>query len=139
MCLAHAQYAGSNNNMGVEVSWRLIKEICSFLASLSQFIAALCKFVRTQLGEEHVERMGNDGHHNHFIRAPQPTKEMYDAVQDMHHDPKTLSACFIIATSTSKRNPEIIYRDMMEQVDWACSGAVTSQGVGLSWRPYCRT
>ena len=61
-----------------------------------------------------MERMGEDGHHNHFIREPQPTKEMYDAVQDMH--PKTLSACFIIATSTSKRNPEIIYRDMMEQV-----------------------
>ena len=61
-----------------------------------------------------MERMGQDGHHNHFIREPQPTKEMYDAVQDMH--PKTLSACFIIATSTSKRNPEIIYRDMMEQV-----------------------
>ena len=29
MCLAHACYAGSNNNMGVEVSWLLIKEICS--------------------------------------------------------------------------------------------------------------
>ena len=100
--------------MGVEVSWRLIKEICSFPASLSQFIGALCKFIRTQLGEEHMERMGNDGHHNHFIREPQPTKEMYDAVQDMH--PKTLSACFIIVTSTSKRNPEIIYSDMMEQV-----------------------
>ena len=39
---------------------------------------------------------------------------MYDAVLAMH--PKTLSACFILTTSTSKRNPEIIYRDMMEQV-----------------------
>ena len=30
--------------------------------------------------------------------------------------PKTLSACFIVATSTSKRSPELIYNDMMEQV-----------------------
>ena len=75
MCLAHARYAGSNNNMGVEVSWRLIKEICSFLSSLSQFIGALCKFIRTQLGEEHMERMGNDGHYNYFIREPQPKRK----------------------------------------------------------------
>ncbi len=42
MCLAQNQYAWCNNNMGVEVSWHLIKEICSGLASLSQFIGALC-------------------------------------------------------------------------------------------------
>ena len=51
MCLAHACYAGSNNNMDVEVSWRLIKDICSELVCLTQFISALCKFIRRQLGE----------------------------------------------------------------------------------------
>ena len=50
MCLSHAGYAGSNNNMGVEFSWRLIKEICSYLVSLATFIGALCKFICTQLG-----------------------------------------------------------------------------------------
>jgi hypothetical protein len=115
MCLAHARYAGCNNNMGVEVSWKNIKEICSYLSSLATFIGALCKFIRNQLGEEHMYRMMRDGgHSNHFIREPQETREMYDAVQAMH--PKTLSACFILTTSTGKRNPEIIYRDMMEQV-----------------------
>ena len=114
MCLSHARYAGSNNNMGVEVSWKLIKEICSYLASLATFIGALCKFTHTQLGVEHMHPMALDGHSNHFIREPQETKEMYDAVQAMH--PKTLSACFIVATSTSKRNPELIYNDMMEKV-----------------------
>ena len=61
-----------------------------------------------------MERLRKAGNANAFIREPQPTKEMYDAVQDMH--PKTLSACFIIAIYTSKRNVDIIYRDMMEQV-----------------------
>ena len=37
----------------VEVSWRLVKEICSGLALLAQFIGALCKFTWTALGEEH--------------------------------------------------------------------------------------
>ena len=41
MCLAHARYSGSNNNMGVEVSWKLIKEICSYLVGLSTFKTAL--------------------------------------------------------------------------------------------------
>ena len=115
MCLAHARYSGSNNNMGVEVSWKLIKEICSYLVGLSTFIGALCKFIRNQLGNEHMYRMMRDGgHSNHFIREPQETREMYDAVQAMH--PKTLSACFIVATSTSKRNPEGIFDEMMEKV-----------------------
>ena len=100
--------------MGDEVSWRLIKEICSELACLAAFIGALCKFIRTQLGEEHMHHMMLDGHSNHFIREPQETKEMFGAVQAMH--PKTLSACFIVTTSTSKRNPEVIYNDMMEKV-----------------------
>ena len=50
--------------MGVEVSWRLIKEICSELACLAQFIGALCKFIRTQLGEEYMERLRKAGFHS---------------------------------------------------------------------------
>ena len=126
MCLAHARYSGSNNNMGVEVSWRLIKEICSYLVGLATFIGALCKFIRTQLGEEHLHRMMKDGHSNHFIREPQETKEMYDAVQAMH--PKTLSACFIVATSTSKRDPELIFDESCGN-DYVC-GSVQSEGAG---------
>ena len=104
--------------MGVEVSWRLIKKICSELSCLaaSRFIGTLCKFIRTELGEEHMNRLRKAGNANAFNRKPKPTKEMHDAVQDMH--PKTLSAYFIImaSPSTSKRNVDIIHRDMMEQV-----------------------
>ena len=60
--------------MGVEVSWRLIKEICSDLACLAQFIGALCKFIRRQLGEEHMDRLRKDGDSNAFISDPKPTK-----------------------------------------------------------------
>ena len=65
--------------MGVEVSWRLIKAICSDLCCLAQFIAGLCKFIRTQ----HMERLRRAGDANAFISDPKPTKEMYDP-QRMH-------------------------------------------------------
>ena len=71
-----------------------------------------------------MERLRKAGNANAFMCEPQPTKEMYDAVQDMH--PKTLSACFIIATSASKRKPEIIYSDMWSRL-WR---------VGVLWRCY---
>ena len=86
--------------MGDEVSWRLIKEICSELACLAAFISALCKFIRTQLGEEHMQRLRKAGNANAFIREPQPMKEMHEAVQNMH--PKTLSACFIMSPGSPR-------------------------------------
>ncbi len=98
MCLSHNRYAGCNNNMGVEVSWRLIKRVCPGLASLSDFIGALCTFTRRQLGEEHRNRLHKAGDANAFIRGPTATKAIYDEVQVVR--PKTLSMCFILATST---------------------------------------
>ena len=49
MRLAQSQYAGNNTNMGVEVSWRLIKAISSDLACFAQFLGTLCKFIRIRL------------------------------------------------------------------------------------------
>ena len=97
--------------MGVEVAWRLIKAICSELCYLSQFIAALCKFIRTQLGEEHMDRLRKAGDANAFIIHPKPTKEMYGAMLAMH--PKTLSGCWIIATYT-KCNADL-HHEMVEE------------------------
>jgi hypothetical protein len=51
MCLAHSRYAGCNNNMGVEVSWRNIKRVCPGLASLAEFIGALCNIHGYQQGQ----------------------------------------------------------------------------------------
>ena len=100
--------------MAVEVSWRDIKNTCSRGCSIAQFLGALCKFIRTVLGEEHMQRLVDAGTPNDFISGPQPTKAMHGAVQEMH--PKTLSTCFMIEMSTRLRNPRIIFRDLMEVI-----------------------
>ena len=73
----------------------------------------LCKFIRTVLGEEHRQVLIDMGTPNAFINDPQPTKAMYDAVQDMH--PKTLSCCFVLEPST-RVNTLVILRDLLEVV-----------------------
>ena len=100
--------------MGVEVSWRSIKKLFSAGCTLVYFLSMLCKFIRNVLGEENMQRLVDAGTPNAFINDPQPTKEMYDAVQDMH--PKTLSVCFVLETSTRLRNTLIVYRNLMEVV-----------------------
>ena len=102
--------------MGAKVSRRDIKAICSGLSTLAQSISALCKFIRRLLGEERMQRMRQEGGAKAFIRETKATKEIYhdDAVQAMHS--KTLSACWILATCTSKHNPEILFCNMMEVV-----------------------
>jgi hypothetical protein len=61
MCLAHSRYAGCNNNMGIEVSWRDIKKLLTVNCILSQFLGALCHYIRTNLGEEHMQRLMDMG------------------------------------------------------------------------------
>ena len=100
--------------MEVEVSWLDIKNTCSRGCSLAHFLGALCKFIHTVLGEEHMQRLIDAGTPNAYISDPQPKKAMYDAVQEIHL--KTLSACFLIETSNRLKFPEIIYRDLMEVV-----------------------
>ena len=39
MCLAHSGYAGCNNNMGVEASWKNIKGLCPPQSAVRQFLA----------------------------------------------------------------------------------------------------
>jgi hypothetical protein len=118
--------------MGVEVSWRDIKAISSSLVSLAQFICTLCKLICRQLGEEHRNHLRAAGDANAFIRYPNATKNMYDAVQAMH--PKILSACFIMATSTSKAHPEILSHYMKTVMELAFLVAVASQDLGVSQR-----
>jgi hypothetical protein len=45
MSLAHSRYARCR----LEVSWRLIKQVCPGLASHSEFIGCLCRVIRRQL------------------------------------------------------------------------------------------
>jgi hypothetical protein len=116
MSLAHGRYAECNNKMGVNVSWCGIKAICSCSATLAQFISApsQCKFIRRQLREEHMQCLQRESHENAFICESKATKKKYDAVQVMH--PKTLRACWILAACTSRHNPEMLFRKMMEVV-----------------------
>ena len=112
-CIAHMRYAGCNNNMGVEVTWRDIKKLCSAGCTLAYFLSMLCKFIRTALGEEHKQALIDMGTPNAFISDPQPTKAMWDAVQDMH--PKTLSCCFVLEPSARVDTLGIL-RDMLDEV-----------------------
>ncbi len=99
----------------MEVSWRQIKRVCPGLASLAEFFGAPCtKFIRRQLGEEHRNRLLKDGDGNAFISNPTTTKQMYDAVQEVHS--KTLSACYVMLTSTSKARLDVLFRDMVRTV-----------------------
>ena len=107
------RYAGCNNNMGVEVSWRDIKKLCSAGCALAYFLSMLCKFIRTVLGEEHMQALVDMGTPNAFINDPQPTKAMWDAVQEMH--PKTLSCCFVLEPSARVDTLGIL-RDMLDEV-----------------------
>jgi hypothetical protein len=98
MCLEHSRYAGSNNNMGIKVSWRDIKKLLPLNCPLSQFLSALCHYIKTCLGEEHMQRVRDIGcTWNSFIRTLIQTKKTWYGVQSAHI--KTLSCSFVIATS----------------------------------------
>jgi hypothetical protein len=64
--------------MGVAVSWRDIKKLLPANCTLSQFLGALFHYIRTYLGEEHMQRLLDmGGNRNEFIRTPILTKEMW--------------------------------------------------------------
>jgi hypothetical protein len=114
MCLDHSRYAGCNNNMGIEVSWRDIKKLLPPNCSLGQFLGALYHYIKTALGEEHIQRLLEVFSGNSFIREPIVTKDMWDGVQSAHS--KTLSCSFVLATASKRANVAIVLRDMMEEI-----------------------
>ncbi len=59
-CLVHSQYAGCNNNMGVELTWRDIRKSCDSLGTLGAFIATMCRFIATAMKEENMKRLKDD-------------------------------------------------------------------------------
>ncbi len=100
MCLAHSRYAKCNNNMGIEVSWRDIKKLLPPNCSLGQFLGALCDYIKTALGKEHMQRLLEVFSGNSFIREPIATKDTWDGVQSVHS--KTLSCCFVLTTASKR-------------------------------------
>ena len=100
--------------MGIEVSWRDIKKLLPPNCSLGQFLGALCHYIKTALGEEHMQRLLEVFSGNSFIREPIATKDMWDGVQSAHT--KTLSCSFVLTTSSNRANVAIELRDMMEEI-----------------------
>jgi hypothetical protein len=113
MCLAHSRYAGCNNNMGIEVSWRDIKKLCRRTALCRSSLARSATTLRPTW-ERSTCILDIIGNRNAFIRTPIPTKEMWDGVQSAHI--KTLSCSFVIASSSKRANVPIIFWDVMEEV-----------------------
>ncbi len=113
MCLAHSRYAGWNNNMGIEVSWRDIKKLLPPNSSLGQFLCALCHYIKTALGEEHMQRLCEVFSRNSFIREPIAT---WDGVQSAHSSSKTHSCTFVLTPASKRPNVAIDLRDMMEEI-----------------------
>ena len=112
-CLVHSRYAGCNNNMGVEVTWRDIKRTCNIGMRLGAFVSALCHFIATALGEENMMRLKDDsGLPDAFISTPRPTKEMFDIVQDAHR--LTLSCCIVI--ESFKAHAQDAFIDLIAEV-----------------------
>ena len=68
MCLAHSEYGGSNNTMGVEGDWREVKKIGSPSSNLGTFLRALFHHI-TELGKEHEEHLIKCGTPNAFTSS----------------------------------------------------------------------
>jgi hypothetical protein len=81
--LAHAGYAGNNNNMGVEVDWRDIKTLVPQSATLATFTGSLVKNIR-DLGIEHKYFLCRQGQQTLFPSFPKQLKSIYDQMQAVH-------------------------------------------------------
>jgi hypothetical protein len=112
-CLVHSQYAGCNNNISVEVTWRDIKKSCDSLGALGAFIRTFCRFIATAIGEENMKRLKDDSRvPAAFIRAPRPIKEMWDQLQSAHR--LVLSCCIIL--ESPRQHAKNAYIDLMADV-----------------------
>jgi hypothetical protein len=101
--------------MGIEVSCRDIKNLLPPNCTLSQILGALCHYIKTYLGEEHMQRLLDIScNENAFIHTPFLTKEMWDGVQSAHI--KILKCSFMLESSFKRANLPIIFRDIMEEV-----------------------
>ena len=96
--LAHAGYAGSNNNMGQEVDWRDMKKEVAPSVTLGTHMGALVGLIE-QLGDEERAYLAKTVA-NLFPRMQKISKPIYDRMQSCHYN--TLRLSFILTTITSK-------------------------------------
>ena len=96
--LAHAKYAGSNNNMGQEVDQRDLKQECPPSVTLGTHFGTLVGLIE-QLGDEHRAFLAKIVA-NLCPSAQIITKQTYDKMQSFHYS--TLRLSCICSTITSK-------------------------------------
>ena len=96
--LAHAGYAGSNNNMGQEVDWRDMKKEVAPSVTLGTHMGALVGLIE-QLGDEERAYLAKTVA-NLFPRMQKISKPIYDRMQSCHYS--TLRLSVILTTITSK-------------------------------------
>jgi hypothetical protein len=130
--LAHAEYGGSNNNMGVEVDWRDMKRLVPASATLATFLGALVKNIR-DLGVEHEDWLAAACRANIFRAVPCATKALYDLMQDAH--PKTFSCC-VVAKAQRATGTDVKWRKLNARIE----AAGISHGCGrwrrIGWIPH---
>jgi hypothetical protein len=103
-CLAHAQagYTGSNNNMGTEVDWRVMKGECPPSATVSTFTGTLVSLIG-QIGTEHRTLLSKH-EPNLFPSRQYLTKRIYDDMQIAHYN--TLRFSVLISSVQGKRQAD---------------------------------
>ena len=81
--LAHARYAGSNNNMGIKVDWRDMKGGCPPSATISTFPGSLVALI-DRLRHEHCNFLSKHVA-NLFSSRQCLTKRIFDKLQPVHY------------------------------------------------------
>ncbi len=82
-CLEYAGYAGSNNDMGVEVEWRDVKGLVPYSATVGAFTCALVKFV-SDIGTEHQDFLKPTN--GLFPSTGVMNKRIYNQLQEFDRD-----------------------------------------------------
>jgi hypothetical protein len=100
--LAHAGYAGSNNNMGTEVDWRDMKAECPPSSTLGTFIGTLVSLIG-QLGTEHRTLLSKH-EPNLFPSRQYLTKRIFDEMQTVHYN--TLRFSVLLCSVQGKKQAD---------------------------------
>jgi hypothetical protein len=107
----HSQHwparAETGTRVRVEQSRQSQQQMLEALNHFGHFIGCMCHFIKTALGEEHMQLLEVAGSPIFFIRDPVPRNKMWDGVQDGHS--KTLSPCIVLEHNSKKRGlPDFI-------------------------------
>jgi hypothetical protein len=115
ICICHAKYSGCNNNFGIRVGFRDIKEAKSANACVGTFIRGLVHNMKEQDKEDERNMIKvENGTPDAFIKSPVATKAMCDRVQSMHQ--KTLRVSSVLGNGKHARELDQKFHDMADAI-----------------------